>query len=198
MSTIPATPCVPPCVAVCPQAREMSRENVQTAVPLARNPGSRAPARLAVLLSREENGTTCRKDLGYDNDTVPKEFAGERPVCRRAPNPERGTRCATKPNTMRTHGIPSQPSVSRGRRGNGPKGPLAASGTRRVRLQDRCIGLDVPPRTRPDGPAARLPRRQPGVGFGSRTRAPCRSTSSELMCHAIPVSLTIEPRLSRW
>ena len=102
--------------------------SVRAAIPLACVPGSRAPARLAVLLSRGANETSCVKDLGYGNNTVPEEFAGERPVCRRAPSPERGTRCATKPNTMRTHGIPSQPSVSRGRRGNGPKRPASSLG----------------------------------------------------------------------
>jgi len=55
--------------------------SIRTAVPLlARNPGLRAPVRLAVLLG-EENGTSCGKDLGYSNNTVPEEIAGERPVC---------------------------------------------------------------------------------------------------------------------
>ena len=59
-------------------------------------------------------------------------------------------------------------------------------------------GLALPPHARSDGLAALLPRQQPGGDSGRRTRAPCRSTSSELTCHALPVSLTIEPRLSRW
>jgi hypothetical protein len=99
--------------------------SARAAVSLAWVPRSRALARLAALLFKEENGTSCAKDLGYGNSTVPWEFAGERPVCRRVPKPERGTRCTTKPNTMRTQGIPSQPSVSRGRRGNGPKRPAS-------------------------------------------------------------------------
>ena len=119
---------VPPCVAVCPQARGISRENVRTAAPLVRIPRSRAQAGRPAPFVPEENGAPCVQDLGYGNNTVPQEFAGERPACRRAPNPERGTRCATKPNTMRTHGIPSQPSVSRGRGGNGPKRPASSLG----------------------------------------------------------------------
>jgi hypothetical protein len=67
------------------------------------------------------------KDPGYGNNTVPREIASKRPVCRGAIDPEQGTRCVTKPNTMRTHGIPSQPSVSRGKGGNGPM-RLASSG----------------------------------------------------------------------
>ncbi len=46
-------------------------ESAWAAVPLARVPRSRAPGRLAVLLSGEENGTSCVKDLGYGNNTVP-------------------------------------------------------------------------------------------------------------------------------
>jgi hypothetical protein len=94
-------------------------------MPLTRVPRSRAPDRMTVLLIGEESGTSCVKDLGYGNNTVPQEFAGERLVCRRVPKPERGTRCTTNPNTMRTQGIPSQPSVSRGRRSNGPEGPAS-------------------------------------------------------------------------
>jgi len=37
----------------------------------------------------------CGKDRGYGNNTVSMEFADRRPVCRRAPDPGRGTRCAT-------------------------------------------------------------------------------------------------------
>jgi hypothetical protein len=54
----------------------MSRENVQTAVPLARNPGSRAPAGQPAPFVPEEGGAPCVKDLGYGNNTVPMEFAG--------------------------------------------------------------------------------------------------------------------------
>jgi hypothetical protein len=88
-------------------------KSARAAVPLTHVPRSRARSRLVALLSWEENETSCVKDLGYGNDTVPKEFAGERPVCQRAPNTEWGTRCATKPNTKRTQGIPSQPTVSK-------------------------------------------------------------------------------------
>jgi len=87
-------------------------ESAWAAVPLTHVPRSRARASMVALLSWEESETSCTKDLGYGNDTVPKEFAGERPVCRRAPNAEGGTRCATNPNTNRTQGIPSQPTVS--------------------------------------------------------------------------------------
>jgi hypothetical protein len=87
---------------------------------LARVPRSRPGARAPLLLMREESGASGGKDPGYGNNTVPWEFAGLHPVCRRAPDPERGTRCVNKPNTIRTHGIPSQPSVSRRRGGNGP------------------------------------------------------------------------------
>ena len=38
-----------------------------------------------------------------------------------------------------------------------PRGSLAASGTRRAQAQDRGLGLDLPPRARPDGSAARFP-----------------------------------------
>jgi len=52
------------------------------AVLLARVPRSRVPARLAAPLIKEDSGTSCVKDLGYGNNTVPEEFAGEHPVCR--------------------------------------------------------------------------------------------------------------------
>ena len=99
--------------------------SARAAISLASVPRSRVPARLSVLLMKIENDTSCVKDPGYGNSTVPGEFAGDRPVCRRVPRQERGTRCVTKPNTMQTQGIPSQPSVSRGRRGNGPKRPAS-------------------------------------------------------------------------
>src|ERR1035438_3611229 len=77
------------------------------------SPRSRARTRPVALLSWEEDETSCLQRPRYGNDTVPKEFADERPVCRRAPNKEWGTRCTTKPNTKRTQGIPSQPTVSK-------------------------------------------------------------------------------------
>ena len=75
-SAIAATLCVPPCVAMCPQAKEMSRESVRTAVPLVRIPRSRAPAGQPAPFVPEEGGAPCVKDLGYGNNTVPMEFAG--------------------------------------------------------------------------------------------------------------------------
>lgn len=181
---IAATICVPPCVAVCPQARGMSRKAPG-------RPGRPHPS------YRGESEAPCAKDLRYGNNTVPQEFSGWRPVCRRAPITERGTRCATKPNTMRTHGIPSQPSASRGRGGNGPMRLASSLGHPACSVPGVMMWPGAAPHVRSDGLAALLPRQQSGGDSGRRTRAPCRSTSSELMCHAIPVSLTIEPRLSR-
>src|SRR5580704_16100207 len=63
ISAIAATLSVPPCVAVCPQARGMSRKAPG-------RPGRPHPS------YRGESEAPCAKDLGYGNNTVPQEFSG--------------------------------------------------------------------------------------------------------------------------
>ena len=197
MSAIPATPCVPPCVAMSPQAREMSRGAPGWQYCSPASPVRAFPPGWPCSSAGKRTGHPAPKTLGTATIPFHRSLPAERPVCRRAPNPERGTRCATKPNTMRTHGIPSQPSVSRGR-GDGPKRPASSLGHPASTVPGSMYWPGSAA-TRPAGRIGRsFPRRQPGGGPGRRIRAPCRSTSSELICHAIPVSLTIEPKPPRW
>jgi hypothetical protein len=183
---------------MCPQAREMSRG---ASGRLSRSPASpdRAlPPGWPCSSAEKRTGHPASKTLG--TATIPSQrslptsarFADEHPI-------QSGLPGAPLSLTLRglTAFLRSRPCRAE-EEATVPRGPLAASGTRRAHVQERGPGLDLPPRARPDGLAARFPRQQPGGGSGRRTRAPCRSTSSELMCHAIPVSLTIEPRLSRW
>ena len=193
---IPATLCVPPCVAMSPQAWEMSRRAPGR---LYRSPTSPGRA-LAPGWSHSSAGKRTKhpvsKTLG--TATIPFQrslpasarFADEHPIQSGAP----GAPLSLTPRGLKAF-LRSHPC--RGRGGNGPKRPAS-----RIRHPTYSVpgvmtwpGADV---VRPAGRIGRaLPRHQPGEGSGRRTRAPCRSTSSELMCHAIPVSLTIEPRLSR-
>jgi len=198
MSTFPATPCVPPCVAIYPQVREMGRGASGRLCRSPASPGRALPPGWPCSSAEKRTRHPAAKTLGTvivpSQRSLPASarFADEHPIQSGAPGPP----LSLTPSGL-TAFLRSRPCRAE-EEATVPRGPLAASGTRRARPQDRCTGLDVPPRTRPDGPAARFPRRQPSGGSGSRTRAPCRSTSSELMCHPIPVSLTIEPKLSRW
>ena len=115
------------------------------------------------------------------------------PVCRRAPIPERGTRCATKPNTMRTHGIPSEPSVSRGRRGNGSKRPASSLG----RPACTAPGLMYWPECAATHPAGRIGRPSsgtvsPGSGAGRAHLAARRLAS--LCAMQYPFLSRLNPR----
>ena len=196
--TIPATPCVPPCVAMCPQTREMSRGAPGRLYCSPASPDRALPPSWPCFSAEKTTGHPASKTLGTatipDQRSLPASarFADEHPIQSGA------LRSATKPNTMRTHGIPSSRPCRAEEEATVPRGPLAASSTQRAQLQIRCLDLDLQPRARPDGLAARFPRQYSTWDCGRRMRAPCRSTSSELMCHAIPVSLTVEPKLSRW
>ena len=198
MSTIPATLCVPPCVALPPQAREMSRGAPGRLYRSPASPVRAFPPGWPCSSAGKRTVHPAPKTLG--TATIPfhrslpasARFADEHPIQSGAP----GAPLSLTPSGL-TAFLRSRPCRVE-EEATVPRGPLAASGTRRAQFQERCSGLDQPPRARPDGLAARFPRQQPTTGLGRRIRAPCRSTSSELTCHAIPVSLTIEPRLSRW
>ena len=178
---IPATLCVPPCVAMSPQAWEMSRRAPGRLYRSPTPPGRTLAPGWSHSSAGKRTKHPVSKTLG--TATIPFQrslptsarFADEHPIQSGAP----GAPLSLTPRGLKAF-LRSQPCRKRG--GNGPKRPAS-----RIRHPTYSVpGVMTWPGAH-----------QSGEGSGRRTRAPCRSTSSELMCHAIPVSLTIEPRLSR-
>jgi hypothetical protein len=184
---------------MCPQAWEMSRGAPGRLYRSPASPDRALPPGWPRSPSRKRAEHPASKTLG--TATIPchrslpssARFADEHPIQSGAPGaPLSLTPCGLTA-FLRSHPCRAEEEATV------PRGAPEASGIRLLaRFQDRSLGLALPPRARSDGLAVRFPRQQPSGGSGRRTRAPCRSTSSELMRHAIPVSLTIEPKLSRW
>jgi len=132
MSTIPATPCVPPCVAMYPQVREMGRG---ASGRLCRSPASPDRAFPPVCRYSSAEGSPAEKRTGHPaakplgTATVPSQrslpasarFADEHPFQSGAP----GAPLSLTPWGL-TAFLRSRPC--RGRRGNSPKRPASSLG----------------------------------------------------------------------
>jgi hypothetical protein len=89
----PATPCVPPCVAMCPQTREMSRGAPGRLYRSPASPDRALPPSWPCSSAEETTGHPASKTLGTatipDQRSLPvsARFADEHPIQSRAPDP---------------------------------------------------------------------------------------------------------------